>query len=259
MNDSANSPGSWYDDNWFELGNGFAGTLNALTLEGAVSSQDYFASHVALQEFKDKNYTATVQSFPISDDAPFTYTMATTTFSGLSIPLKPYFYYRLATVQDRQNRSVILAGVATTTTGMVMWNNFIYGTGRVEYTEPFFPFMEMAGVSATSTLTPPPLTTPTNLAENFDELGMQLNLLWSTSTDPDWSANPLHYEMNYSTSTKLSDNGWAAPAAIPVAMGNPYLIGVRAMDNFGDVSAAATTTWNFPAGFVPYLLSPELQ
>ena len=259
LNDSANSPGSWYDDNWFELGNGFAGTLNALTLEGAVSSQDYFASHVALQEFKDKNYTAMVQSFPISDDAPFTYTMATTTFSGLSIPLKPYFYYRLATVQDWQNRSVILAGVATTTTGMVMWNNFIYGTGRVEYTEPFFPFMEMAGVSATSTLTPPPLTTPTNLAENFDELGMQLNLLWSTSTDPDWSANPLHYEMNYSTSTTLSDNGWVAPAAIPVAMGNSYLIGVRAMDNFGDVSAAATTTWNFPAGFVPYLLSPELS
>ena len=55
--DSADSPGSFYDDNWFELGNGFAGTLNALTLEGAVSSQDYFASHVALQEFKDKEIT----------------------------------------------------------------------------------------------------------------------------------------------------------------------------------------------------------
>jgi hypothetical protein len=41
-------------------------------------------------------------------------------------------------------------------------------------------------------------------------------------------------------------------------MGNSYLIGIRAEDNFGDVSAAATTTWNFPAGFTPYLLSPEL-
>jgi len=258
LDDSANSPGSFYDDNWFELGNGFAGTLNTLTLQGAVSSQDYFASHVALQEFKDKNYTAMVQSFPISDDAPFTYVMATTTFGGLSILLKPYFYYRLATSQDYQNRSVTLAGTTTTATGTAMWNNFVYGTGRVEYTEPFFPFMIMEGTTATSTLVPPPLTAPTNLAENFDQLGMQLNLSWSTSTDLDWPENPLHYEMNYSTSTILSDDSWVDPGPIPVAFGNSYLIGVRAKDNFGDISAAATTTWNFPAGFVPYLLSPEL-
>jgi hypothetical protein len=259
LEDSVSSPQSWYDDNWFELGNGFSGTLNALTLEGAVSSQDYFASHIVLQEFKDKNYAAMVQEFPISDNAPFTYTMATATFGGLSISLKPYFYYRLSTVQDYQNRSVILAGTTATTVGTAMWDNFIYNTGRVEYTEPFFPFMEMEGAFATSTPAPPPLTAPTNLAENFDELGMQLDLSWSTSTDPDWPANPLHYEMNYSTSTMLSDNGWATPAAIPVAIGNSYLIGVRAVDNFGDVSAAATTTWNFPQGFSPYILSPELS
>jgi hypothetical protein len=259
LDDSADSIGSWYDDNWFELGNGFAGTLNALTLEGAVSAQDYFASHVALQEFKDKNYTAMVQQFPISDNAPFTYTMATTTFSGLSIPLKPYFYYRLTTVQDWQNRSVILAGTTTTATGTAMWDNFIYGTGGVEYTEPFFPFIEMEGAFATSTLTPPSLTVPTNLAENFDELGMQLNLSWSTSTDPDWSGNPLHYEMNYSTSTSLSGSSWATPTAIPVAIGNSYLIGIRALDNYGAVSAVATTTWDFPVGFTPYLLSPQLS
>jgi hypothetical protein len=259
LDDRANSPGSFYEDNWFTLGNGFAGTLNALTLEGAVSNQDYLASHVALQEFKDKNYTAMVQSFPISDNAPFTYTMATATFSGLSIPLKPYFYYRLATEQDWQNRSVILAGAATTTTGTVMWNNFIYGTGRVEYTEPFYPFMIMEGAAATSTLPPPPLTAPTNIAENFDELGMQLNLSWSTSTDPDWSGNPLHYEMNYSTSTTLSDDDWTDPGSIPVIFGNSYLIGIRAEDNFGDVSAAMIAPWNFPAGFTPYTLSPELS
>lgn len=258
LDDSAKSPASWYDDNWFTLGNGFAGTLNALTLEGAVSNQDYLSSRIALQEFKDKNYRAMVQSFPISDDAPFTYTMATATFSGLSIPLKPYFYYRLATYQDWQNRSVILAGTATTTTGTVMWDNFEYGTGRVEYTGPFFPFVVMEGATATSTQTPPPLTVPTNLAENFDELGMRLTLSWSTSTDPDWPGNPLHYEMNYSTSTTLADDGWGAPDAIPVVFGNSYLIGVRAEDDFGDVSAAVTTTWNFPAGFTPYLLSPEL-
>lgn len=257
--DGVHSPGSWYDDNWFELGNGFAGTLTALTLEGAVNDVNYFASQISLQEFKDKKYTALVQEFPISGNAPFTSIMATATFSGLSISLKPYFYYRLMTSQVYQNRSVILAGTATTTTGTVMWNNFIYGTGRVEYTTPFFPFMIMEGAFATSTLTPPLLTTPTNLVENFDQLGMQLSLSWGTSTDPDWPANPLHYEMNYSTSTLLSDTEWTSPGSIPVEIGNSYLVGIRAVDNYGDVSAIATATWNFPAGFTPYLLSHGLD
>jgi hypothetical protein len=88
---------------------------------------------------------------------------------------------------------------------------------------------------------------------------MQLSLSWSTSTDPDWPANPLHYEMNYSTSTTLSDANWTDPGSIPVTMGNSYLIGVRALDNYGAISAAATTTWNFPSGFTPYLLSPQLS
>jgi hypothetical protein len=184
--------------------------------------------------------------------------MATTTFSGLSILLKPYFYYRISTVQDLHNRSVILAGTATTTVGTAMWNNFVYGVGRVEYTTPFFPFMEMDGVAAPSTLTPPPLTTPTNLVMNFDKLGMQLTPSFSTSTDPDWPANPLRYEMNYSTSTSLSDAGWTDPGPIPLTIGNSYLIGIRAEDNDGNMSAVATATWNFPAGFLPYLLSPGL-
>lgn len=137
-NAGANSPGSWYDDNWFELGNGFAGTLTALTLKGDVNDSLYSASHVSLQEFKDPSYTALTREFTISDDAPFTPAMETTTFGGLSIPLKPYFYYRLSTVQDRQNRSVILSGTASTTVGAVMGDNFIYGTGRVESTSTFF-------------------------------------------------------------------------------------------------------------------------
>jgi len=258
LDDSISSGASWYDDNWFRLGNGFSGTLNTLVLEGHVSDVNYLSSHVALQVFKDKDYETLIQQFPISDDAPFTPVMATATFSGLSILLKPYFYYRLATSQDYQNRSVLLAGTASTTVGVAMQDRFLYGTGRVETTSTFFPFMMMQGIAATSTLTPPPLTTPTNLAENFDELGMQLNLSWATSTDPDWPANPLHYEMNYSTSTALSDADWIDPAQIPVVFGNTYLIGVRAVDNYGDVSAAATATWNFPVGFTPYLLSRSI-
>jgi len=257
--DTAGSPYSFYDDNWYDLGNGFSGTLDTLTLEGKVSDPDYFASHVWLQEFKDENYTAMVQQFTISEDAPFTDILATATFSGLSILLKPYFYYRLATSQDYQNRSVILMGTASTTIGVAMAHNFIYGTGGVETTSTFFPYMVMEGERATSTLTAPPLSTPTNLTETFDSFGMQLNVSFSTSTDPDWPANPLRYQMNYSTSTTLSDNGWTDPEPIPLALGNSYLIGIRAKDDYGDTSAVATATWNFPAGFAPYLLSPNMN
>jgi hypothetical protein len=118
--------------------------------------------------------------------------------------------------------------------------------------------MVMEGVFATSTLLPPPLTAPAILGETFDELKMQLNLSFSTSTDPDWPANPLSYQVNYSTSTVLSDDGWVAPGPIPLVTGNTYLIGVRAVDDFGDASAVATATWDFPAGFTPYVLSPGL-
>jgi hypothetical protein len=212
-----------------------------------------------LQAYKDPGYAALVQNFDISDNAPFTNVLATTTFDGLSIPLKPYFYYRLVTVQDRQNRSVILTGTPSTTVGTVMWDNFIYGTGRVEYTAPFFPFMIMEGIMPTSTPTPPPLTTPTNLAMNFDEFAMQLTPSFGTSTDPEWPGNPLLYEVNYSTSTSLSNDGWGASAPFPVVFGNTYLVGVRARDNYGAVSAIVTTTWSFPAGFAPYRLSPSLN
>jgi hypothetical protein len=255
--DSAVSHQSWYDDNWFDLGDGFSGTLNTLTLEGRISDPDYLATQVSLQEFKDKNYTAMVQEFPISVNAPFTFTMATATFGGLSILLKPYFYYRLTTVQDWQNRSVILAGTTSTATGTYMWDGFVPTVGRVEFTNSFFPFMVMDGAFATSTLLPPPLTIPTDISESFDPLNMQLNLSWGTSTDPDWPDNMLHYEINYSTSTSLSDAGWIAPGPIPLAAGNAYLIGVRAADAYGDISSVATATWNFPDGFIPYRLSPE--
>lgn len=117
--------------------------------------------------------------------------------------------------------------------------------------------MIMEGTAPTSTLTPPPLTTPTDLAVKFDELGMQLDFSFGTSTDPDWLENPLRYEMNYSTSTAFSDDGWSAQGAIPVSVGNSYLVGVRARDNYGDVSDVATATWSFPPEFMPYRLSHE--
>ncbi len=246
LDQSISSQPSWYGDNWFDLGNGWSGTLNALTLVGRVNGPRYVPSHIALQEFKDPNYTAMIQQFAIDDSALLTSLMATTTFNGFSILLKPYFYYRLTTLQDLQNVSVILAGTASTTAGVAMWDNFIYGEGGVQSTSTFFPFMVMEGVAATSTLTPPPLTSPGNFFLIFNETEMQLNLSFSTSTDPDWPANPLHYQMNYSTSSSLSDNGWTSPSTISVVSGDSYLIGIRALDNYGAVSAVVTTTWSAP-------------
>jgi hypothetical protein len=170
----------------------------------------------------------------------------------LSIPLKPYFYYRLATIQDYQNRSVILFG--TYATGTVMKDDFVYGVGRVESTSTFFPFMIMEGIAATSTSLPPPLTPPGNLAVNFDQMNIQLKISFPTSIDPEWPENPLHYEMSYSTSTSLNGT-WGQVENIPVFLGNDYLIGIRASDDYGAVSKITTTTWSFPAGFAPYILS----
>ena len=257
--DTAESVPSWYSDNWFSLGKGFSGTLNSLTLKGKTNGARYVPSQqFSLEEFKDASYTAMTNDFPLVGPW-FIPEMATATFNGISVPLKPYFYYRLTTSESLQNGSIILAGTASTTTGTAMHNEFIYGTGRVEYTDPFFPFMVMEGVSATSTLAPPPLSAPTNIAANFDPLHMMLGLSFGSSTDPDWRTDPLHYEMNYSTSSMLDEDGWRDVGQIPLVFGNRYLIGIRARNNFGDVSAPATTTWDFPEGFSQYTLSPGLS
>jgi hypothetical protein len=247
------SRGSHYSDNWYRLGTGYAGTLHTLTLQGYVNGAPFSASHVWLKEYKDALYSNLIQTFTISDDAPFTTDVATATFDNLSIPLKPYFYYRLDTVQGYQNRSVILLG--TDTTGTAMYNEFVNGTGRVEHTYPFMPYMVGLGERNISA-TPPPLTAPSNISFDFNKLTLELTVSWTPSTDPDWSANPLYYEFNYSTSTTLDPNGWTtASNIIHVEVGNNYLVGVRARDNFGAVSDVATATWNFPVGFVPYVVS----
>ncbi len=249
-----NSNLSHYQDNWYQLGTGYAGTLQTLTLRGYVFPVPYGNSQVYLKEYKDAAYANLIQTFAISYSAPFTEVLATTTFDNLSIPLKPYFYYRLDTNNGYQNRSVILLG--TNTTGTAMSNDFVYGTGRVENIYTFMPYVVGLGVRNISA-TPPPLTAPSNISFNFNELTLNLGVSWTASTDPDWPANPLTYEFNHSTSTTLDPNNWqntGASASFPVEAGNNYLVGVRAKDNFGAVSETATATWSFPAGFTPYLV-----
>ncbi len=142
--DSAISQWSWYSDNWYQLGRGFAGTITSLTLEGMVNDSVYGASSISLKEFSDENYSQLVNTYTISDDAPFTADGLTkATFSDLDIPLDPNHYYRLDTTQGRQNVSVILAG--TPGIGTAMADQFVYGVGRVEADYAFYPYILVTG------------------------------------------------------------------------------------------------------------------
>ncbi|HVM77113.1 MAG TPA: hypothetical protein VMU07_03105 [Candidatus Paceibacterota bacterium] len=144
LDDSSNSVGSWYNDNWYQLGRGFAGTINAITLEGMVDADMFSASEIYLKEFEDQNYTRLVTTYTISDNAPFDHDgFKKITFDHLSIPINPSHYYRLDTFQNRQNTSVILKGTPGLGTAMRDW--FVYGTGKVESTYPFYPYVIVTG------------------------------------------------------------------------------------------------------------------
>ena len=82
-----------------------------------------------------------------------------------------------------------------------------------------------------------------------------MNLSWSSSTDPDTLDRLITYQVNYSTSSVLSDSGWQpvgtslSTSTVPVYP-NTYKIGVRAIDDFNNTSTPAVVDWNFPTGFV---------
>jgi murein DD-endopeptidase MepM/ murein hydrolase activator NlpD len=133
------STGSWYDDNWYELGTGLSGVIKSLTLKGFINAGDYLKSYLYLDEYNDPGYSQPSQTLTISNDAPFTDTPQIITITGLNIPLQQDKYYRLRTYQDDQNRSVILYG--TTATGTAMHDTFLYGTGRIDFDYQFYPYI----------------------------------------------------------------------------------------------------------------------
>lgn len=256
--DTDNSNGSWYDDNWYDLGTGFYGLVRSLTLEGSIDNSSYFKSHLYLDEYLDPNYTELNQTWTISDNAPFTDSPQKITINGLAIPLQPNKYYRLRTYQDYQNRSVILAG--TSATGTAMWDEYIYGTGVIRNIYSFYPYL--AGVIIPNY---PPLAAPNppaNMTTSFDTLNSVVNFSWSPATDPDTTSSLLTYQWNVASGTvggvtPVFDPGaWQSvggnfSASIPVVFGNTYMIGIRAIDDFGNVGTPLITPWNFPDGYYP--------
>jgi murein DD-endopeptidase MepM/ murein hydrolase activator NlpD len=249
--DSDDSRPSWYNDNWYDLGTGFHGTIRSLTLEGFINSDLYGGSTVALQEFSDADYAVLEHTFPISP-APFTQMTAKIKIGGLKIPLLPDKYYRLTTVQSYQNRSVILKG--TDATGTAMWDNYVYGVGGVQYQYAFYPYLSAIIDSQEIVIAPPSLLGDISVA--FDAANSKINVSWPAATDADEPLVPPTYQVNISTSTTLDSAGWQSEgtnlsASFDVTFPNAYTIGIRALDDFGQPSSPIVASWNFPVGYAP--------
>jgi hypothetical protein len=98
---------------------------------------------------------------------------------------------------------------------------------------------------------------PPDLTVQFDSLHSILSLNWSKASDSDTLDSNLSYEINYSSSTEFSAEAWqkvgkVLSASVPVVFGNGYRIGVRAVDDFGNISQSAVKDWSFPADFSPF-------
>lgn len=250
--DNNDSHGSWYSDNWYDLGTGFYGTIRALTLEGYIDDPRFFKSHLWIEEFLDPGYTKLNRQFAVSDDAPFTNVNTKITIGSLNIPLEPGKYYRLDTLQDCQNRSVILKG--TTAIGTAMWNTFIYGAGKVPYTYSFYPYLSWVFVPDFPQYVPP--NPPTDIITSLDPFPGKLDVSWSTATDPDTAPATLTYDINCGTSSMLDPLNWQSVGGMrfgfcAIDTTKTYYIGVCAVDGFGNYSGVATKEWTFSADLVP--------
>lgn len=103
-------------------------------------------------------------------------------------------------------------------------------------------------------------STPLNLAANFDEGNAVVLLSWASSTDADTLNNSIMYEIAYTTSTDLSAAGWGSVGALlstslDLNFGTTYLIGVRAKDDFGNVSSSTEISYAVPTPAPPLTVS----
>lgn len=106
-----------------------------------------------------------------------------------------------------------------------------------------------------SFLNPP--TPPQNIQLNFDEANQKLNISANQSTDLDSLDSNIYYEYSYSTSTELGQNNWIKTPtptipnfSINIEYGKNYIIGLKAIDEFGKISEPTIANWSFPENFV---------
>lgn len=111
--------------------------------------------------------------------------------------------------------------------------------------------LKLSGIVTSPLMFTEPPTQPTNLQMDFDQFNLALNLSWDASSDSD---SGFHYQTNYTTSTALSADGWqsvgsSTTASIPLVYPNTYKVGVRARDDFYNISTSTVSDWTFPASF----------
>lgn len=105
--------------------------------------------------------------------------------------------------------------------------------------------------------------TPGDFSAAFNAVSGVLNLKWSSSTDADTRDAFITYELNVSTSSALADSAWdpvgtsVFSTSIIPQYPNSYKLGIRAKDDWGNVSAPAMLEWSFPDGYAPYILSGD--
>jgi hypothetical protein len=91
----------------------------------------------------------------------------------------------------------------------------------------------------------------------FNPTSQKLSVSSNGSTDLDSLDSNINYEYNYSTSTELNPQTWQKTPyektpqfEIDVLYPYSYTIGLRAIDDFGNISEPEIKTWSFPNNFL---------
>lgn len=103
------------------------------------------------------------------------------------------------------------------------------------------------------------------ISTSYDPAGGKLLVSWEAATDLDSIDDDLVYELNFtptSESNVPADDLWTASTTAlsyerTVVPNERLLIGVRARDDFGNVSNVATTTWSAPSAGLPIVQAVE--
>jgi hypothetical protein len=138
-----------------------------------------------------------------------------------------------------------------------MWNGYIYGVGRVEQQYSFYPYISAVLIPHYPPLAAP--SAPMQATSTFDSLHGLVAVVWSPAMDSDTTSSLLTYQVNVTTSTEFQEVDWRSvgkefSASLPVTFGNDYTIGIRAIDDLGNVGTPLIISWHFPEG---YSVAPE--
>ncbi|MCL4404083.1 lamin tail domain-containing protein [Patescibacteria group bacterium] len=108
------------------------------------------------------------------------------------------------------------------------------------------------GINPTST---PPYPPPDIIFGEFDNVHETLAVSWSAAADADTLDELLRYQSAAGSAADLAGSSWSVPdlsrqVSVPVSADGTY-VGVRAVDDFGNLSEPVIKFWNdFPAGYV---------